>query len=230
MSTGWMTFVEVTCPVCDQVVQVPKVLYSRLRVVGRDTDFYTRYEGCEPNYYAAAVCQSCSYAASEPSFNNLDPRDAREFRALVGHRTLGVDVAGERDRDRAILCIRLALHWTEKRKLGPRWGLLGALYLRLAWIHRFHGDVNLEQDALRRALVGYKKCYEEEDSLPGKMTFVHLKYLIGELLFRTGELKESLSWYQLAMQDSGLAKDLSLSRQARDRYQVVKDTLDEAKA
>lgn len=225
MTSGWVAKVDVNCPVCGRVAHVPRVLYSRLRVLERDTDFYTRYEGCEPSYYSAVVCQHCSYAAPEASFSELDHRDATQFRAMVGDRTLSVDLTGERDRDRAILCTRLALFWTDRRRFGSRWGLTGALYLRLAWIHRYHGHAEPEQDAMHRATFAYKKCFEEEDVLPGKMTTGHLKYLIGELLLRSGEPREATGWFQLALQDEAMPKEPLLVRRVRDRFQSARDLL-----
>lgn len=207
---------RVTCPVCRQEIKVTRVKQSRLPLVKRHTDFYEEYKGVDPNYYYIWVCSHCGYAAPEHTFDRLSPRDREAVAGALNGRRLKVDLGGERDFDKALNSFKLALYCTGLRR-EPH-GLLGALYLRMAWLFRSRGGD--EQEFLQKALEHFSLSYEQERGSRENLSQDALCYLLGELNRRLGRYEEAVRWFSRVANDRSARP--ALVKMARDQWQEAK--------
>ena len=93
---------EVVCPVCKQKFQVTKVKARACKVKSRDSDFCVHYEGINPIFYDAWVCENCGYANHADKFGEITQREADILKNKLMPKWKKHSLAGERDVDAAI--------------------------------------------------------------------------------------------------------------------------------
>jgi len=76
---------------------------------------------------------------------------------------------------------------------------------------------------MKRAMDGYKEAYMREQTPIGNLTEVTLTYLIGELLRRTGQYEESLSYLSRVVSNPQAKNEKRILEMARDAWQEVRD-------
>ena len=103
--------------------------------------------------------------------------------------------------------------------IGSKSSRIAMNCLKLAWMYRLLGDVDLEQSFLKQALIGFNEAYFKEDfPLYGMDRFTTM-YLIGELHRRTGNDTEAL------LQFSNVITNPSASRKLKDLAITQKDLI-----
>lgn len=211
-----------SCPICENVFQTLKPKTSRLKVLKRDTDFCTVYEGFNPKLYHVSVCPNCGYAATESHMSSLRPAQQKEIREHVSSRWIHRDYGGLRTVDDAIICYKLALVIAEKAQFSSF--ELAILSLNLAWIYR--GEDNKEQEMrfLNTSKAQLIDAYAEENyGSSQEMTEGKVCYLIGELSRRTNDKKNAAIYMEMALRHADVLSDKSLLERARDQWILIKE-------
>lgn len=214
------------CPICDQNFKQAKVNWSRLQVESHDTDFYTRYHNFSPYPYTVWVCSNCGYAAPLQAFREITALERQAIKEGFAGRRPKDDFSGLRDLDLAVKAFKLALYTTRYRL--PRYGadlINGALWLRLAWLYRENDRPAEEMSCLREATEAYIAAYQGDVDLTGGMSRLKLKYLIGELKRRTGDLEDSRRWFSRVVGHPELSSEPAVAKLARQQWQLLRDQM-----
>jgi len=214
---------EVVCPVCKQKFQVTKVKARACKVKSRDSDFCVHYEGINPIFYDAWVCENCGYANHADKFGEITQREADILKNKLMPKWKKHSLAGERDVDAAIEAFKLVLISHDFR--GAKASEFAKVCLRIAWMYRYKGDNEEETRFIRHALEYYRQAYEKEPFPADKLDENTCEYLIGELSFRTGDYSEAVKWFSRLIGSEEARKKPALIEAAREQYQLVKEKL-----
>lgn len=219
--------VEKICPVCEQKIKVTKMRGQAVSV-RTDTDFYTQFEDLNPYYYAIFVCSNCGYAAHEDKFFTLLESGKHKLKQFLDGKEVKLDLSGPRNWDQAVTSHKLAIYYANL--IHQPASHIASLELRLAWLYREKERVEEEQAMLTRALEDYKNAYMKEQTPIGNLTEVALTYLIGELLRRTGQYDEALSYLSRVVGNPAAKNEKRILEMAREAWQTVRDLKKEGEA
>jgi uncharacterized protein (DUF2225 family) len=214
---------EVVCPVCSKKFNVTKVKSRACKVVKRDSDFCIHYEGINPIFYDAWVCENCGYAAQADKFLEISPREADKLKSELMPKWKKHSFGGERDIDKAIEAFKLVLisHQLRNAKSSE----LAKVCMRLAWLYRYKGDEEEESKFINFALKHYTDTFENERLPADKLDEQTCMYIIGELCSRTGRYEDAVKWFSRLISSEEARKKSALIEAARDQYQLVKEKL-----
>lgn len=212
---------KVECPICNMEFKSKKVRASRLRLIKRDEDFLSYYEGENPLKYNIFLCPNCGYAATEGKFNLITKEEKeiilKEITSKWNKRSYG----GKRTVDEAIITYKLALYigqLLDYKKID-----LGSLCLSLAWLYRIKGEENEE----RRFLTLTKDFYEEgfygESLIGTNMDELKLSYLIGEINRRLGEKDGAVKWFNTALSNPNINSNPMLEKMVREQWRLARE-------
>ncbi len=211
---------EKVCPICDNTFPAT-ITRSRLTMTSQDSDFCTYYKEVNPNYYAVWVCPQCGYAALDTYFQEQNPAAVEKIRTFLQGRTVNVNFGGIRTREQAIATYKLAIFYADlSNSLKSR---IGALYLRLAWLYRDGQQEAEEQAALDKARDYYEQAMLRERTPIGNMSQFTLEYLIGELLRRTGNLDQALSYMGKVAGDPLAKNEYKIWKMAKESWQQIRE-------
>ena len=129
---------EVVCPVCSKKINVTKVKSRACKVLKRDSDFCVHYEGINPIFYDAWVCENCGYASQADKFLDITHREADKLKAKLMTKWKKHSLDGERDIDTAIEAFKLVLISHQFRDVKS--SELAKVCIRIAWLYRYMGD------------------------------------------------------------------------------------------
>ena len=184
--------VEKICPVCEKSTRIVKTR-SRLNVLGRDEDGYTKYENFNPCYYTIWICEHCGFAADESTFtSNIPDRHLKILRNALLSGNIKISFTEERTLSNAVTSFRLALKYLEiiKGKSSKR-----AKYAhQLAWIFREAGDKVQETEFMTKAAEFYEDALATEHFPIGTLTDNAVTYIVAAIYYRLGEQKKTTSY------------------------------------
>ncbi|MGE5553615.1 MAG: DUF2225 domain-containing protein [Betaproteobacteria bacterium] len=210
-----------TCPVCEQRFTLTRVRTSACTVLKRDTDFRVQYSAIDPNLYSVWACPRCGYAASETTFEHLEPEERRRVREALAERPLPQGVEGERTPEGAIASYEQALYLGMIRKLSP--SNLAGLHLKLAWIYRGLGEVAKEREHLAEARDLYRQAFDHEHlGREGKMSETTVAYLVGELSRRLGDYATAITWFSRLVSDPRTKQEPQILNLAREQWYLAR--------
>lgn len=179
--------IELTCPICESFFRSQTVLATNA-FGGKRTDFHERAAGTQPLPYFIHMCSRCGYAGVERDFAaDVDPTD--RLRENVWCELMP---ALARELTSGSLKYEHAAKVAEWQRSDPRY--LGDLYLRAAWCCVDEDDVEAERYFRRKAAARFAEALNSYDIVPRHERAV-LTYLVGELLRRVGNRRESLQWF-----------------------------------
>ena len=212
--------VEKTCPICEQNFKLTKTRGQAISV-STDTDFCTHFKDLNPSYYSIWVCPHCGFAAHEERFFTLLENARLKLKKFLEGRKVNLDLSGVRSWDQAVTSYTVAMYYATMVHLPA--SHIASLELRLAWLYREKEMVSEETAMMKRAVDGYKEAYMREQTPIGNLTEVTLTYLIGELLRRTGQYEESLSYLSRVVGNPQAKNEKRILEMARDAWQEVRD-------
>lgn len=125
---------DIECPICNMEFTSKKVRISRLRLIKRDPDFLSYYQGENPLKYSIFVCPNCGYAATEGKFTSVNKEEKNIVLNKITSKWNKRSYSNKRTVDDAIIIYKLALYigqLLEYKKID-----LGSLCLSLAWLYR----------------------------------------------------------------------------------------------
>jgi uncharacterized protein (DUF2225 family) len=213
----------VTCPVCKQPVQVPRLRHGSYVVVSRDTDLHTWTNGINPIYYLGVVCPNCGYAALESQFTDTSAEELKKLvpflakKRVSGIRSLEID----RNWDDALYILTSVFEQYEVR--GADFYTLGHVAHNIAWLYREQHDEESELVWLKKALDYYLKAFEGSERLPDALGETGLEYLIADLYARLGNYNEALQWASRVVQMPKDRKKPLFDQLSRELWQELRD-------
>ena len=209
---------KVKCPVCKKQFITNKVRTSKLKLVERDADFLSYYEGENPLLYNVFVCPSCGYAALEDKFNRIRPREIDIIKNTISPKWNERDFSGKRTIEDAIEAYKLALLSGEILEYSKY--DLANICIRLTWLNRMKDDKEEEERFTSLARDLYKEAYSNESI---NMDEITLAYLVGELSRKIGEREEALNWINTALKSPNIKDNVALEKMVREQWQAVKE-------
>lgn len=211
------------CPNCGQEFNHPTVKTRYISLEKQDSDFCGYYSGINPIFYDVMVCKSCGYAYTKETSAPLSEGERASINTILSSwHTDGVQYSGLRTLEQAIKAYNLAILCQELRNAKD--SDKGSLYLRLGWLYRYAGQMANEEKALQRALEFLGKAYEREGSSDLKKE-LRLMYLMGDLSYRNGLLKDAVKWFQAVTQHPNVESYPVFSRMARSRWQDIREEI-----
>ena len=213
---------ELICPICSKKFKVTKVKSKAYKVDKRDTDFCIFYEGLNPIYYDAWVCESCGYAALSDKYMEITSKEIEILLKQLTPKWTKRSFEGERSLEAAIEAFKIVLYNYQLR--GVKSSEMAKVCMRLAWLYRLKDD-SREHDFIKFALKYYTETYEKENFPVDKLDENTCIYMIGELNRRTGNLNEAVKWFSRLISSQEARKNPILIEMARDQYQLAKDKM-----
>lgn len=218
----------VKCPVCEKNFEVAKLKIKGLRVIARDTDYCTHYEGLNPLFYDIWVCEHCGYAAQSEKYEEISGRDSKMIFEKLEPKWGKRKYNGERTVDVAIETYKLALLNLQIRQAKP--SEFARICLRIGWLYRFKEDTEKEMEFLKHAVKYYDDTYQREKFPVDKLDEYTCLYMIGELNRRIGNLDAAVIWLGRLLSLPNARKNPNLIEVAREQFQLVKDSLSKKEA
>lgn len=213
---------EVVCPVCSKKFNATKVKTKGCKVDKRDTDFCVYYEGHNPLFYDAWVCENCGYAAQADKFPDIPGREAEIILKKLALKWKKRSFAGERTVETALEAFKLVLLNHQLRTVKS--SELAKVCMRIAWLYRIKED-SRENDFIKFALKYYTETYEKERFPADKLDENTCMYMIGELNRRAGNNEEAVKWLSRLISSPDARRNPALIETARDQYQLVKEKM-----
>lgn len=210
---------QVYCPVCNEKFSTKKLRRSAMRVQSTDADFCVHYKSENPYFYALWVCRKCGYVEFENRFESISKAGADKIKKEVTPKWTPRDYGGKRDIAQAMQIYKLALYQAEL--LQKEYSHKAVLCLMIAWLYRYENDTASETRFMKSALELYAKSYSAEDFPIGGMDSAKLSYLIGELNRRCGNFRESIKWFDKAINDPNVKKSIHIKKKAREQWHIA---------
>ncbi|HHW71473.1 MAG TPA: DUF2225 domain-containing protein [Clostridiales bacterium] len=216
---------RVFCPLCQTSFNTTKVKTTKLRMIGRDTDFCTYYEDINPYFYEINVCPKCGFAFSDSHTGDILDEKREKFKEIVSSKWTGRDFSGVRSIEQAIETFKLAI--TSGEITGEKNSKLAGLCLRLSWLYRIKKEKEEELRFMRWSAKLYEEAYQWEDfSDENAMELGTVLYLLGELNYRLEEYEKASKWFNVAFANSSEIS-ASMMDVIRDRWQDIKEDIRE---
>ncbi len=212
--------VEKTCPICEKAFKLTKTRGQSIPVK-TDTDFCTHFNDINPYYYAIWVCSHCGFAAHEERFFTLLETQREKLKQFLAGRQVNLDLGDERTWEQAVTSHKLAIHYANLISMPA--SHIASLEMRLAWLYREKEMINEEQEMLRKAVDAYKAAFLKEKMPIGNLTEVTLTYLIGELLRRTGNIEEALTYLGRVVSNPQAKNEKRILDMAREAWHVARE-------
>ncbi|AEF94552.1 Protein of unknown function DUF2225 [Desulfotomaculum nigrificans CO-1-SRB] len=215
--------VQYTCPHCGKQFSHPEVKSKYIIMERQDSDFCSYYAAINPIYYDVLVCRFCGYSYTKETNVPLTDQEKAAIGAILANwHTEGYQYGGLRTLEQAINAYNLAILCQELRNAKD--SVKGSLFLRLAWLYRYQGNKEKETVCLQRALEFMIRAYERESGSELKKE-LRMMYIMGDLAYRLGDIKEAIKWFQAVTNHPGAARYPVYSRMARSRWQDLRQEL-----
>lgn len=212
-----------TCPCCASTVYSCAVRSRAQRVAGVEQDFYIQYEGHNPLYYAAIVCDACGYAFDEADREPLRPAVKEVVLPRLANQPR-CGYAGMRTLEKAIDAYQRVIYCQGIAERGA--AIRANSCLKLAWIYRGAGDREMESLWLKQARHFFLEVYEKGLSLGTKQE-LRLMYLLGEIHYRLEDYKQAVDWFSRITNHPEHKQFPQYARLARQRWQEIRYRLSE---
>lgn len=214
---------KINCPNCGQEFLHPEVKSKYIVLEKQDSDFCGYYSGINPIFYDVIVCKSCGFGFTKETSKPLTEAEKASINTILSSwHTDGQQYSGLRTLEQAIKAYNLAILCQELRNAKD--SVKGSLYMRLGWLYRYQGNKENEEKSLQRALEFMKKAYEKEASSDLKKE-LRLMYLVGDLSYRNGQLKDAVQWFQAVTQHPQVDDYPIFARMSRSRWQDIREEL-----
>ncbi len=211
---------EIKCPICNNNFSSKKLRMSACVVDKRDEDFCVYYKNYNPMYYEIFVCPHCGYAASENSFDSLTSVELNKIKEMLSGKTVTRSFCNERNISDAIDSFKLALFIANSR--DSKNSIIAGICLKLAWLYRVQKDEK-EIGFLKYSLENYSIAYDKEEMPIGNLDEISMQYLLGELSRRLKNFKDSVFWFNKAVNNPQRVTNPRIEKLAREQWIAVKE-------
>lgn len=193
---------KLECPVCGMDFTSRSIRAGKIRLVDSDTDLRPHYTKLDPIMYDVVLCSTCGYASLAKTFKEVKKPYVAKFKQDVSTQFIGKNYPEVYTYDDAIERYKMALlaaQYLDKSLLEKAY-----LCLKLSWLYRskrkeyFDQETKEIQTCMENERLFVDEAYEgfkwalRNETLP-KMGFdqMTIKYLVGELARRKGNLSEA---------------------------------------
>lgn len=183
----------IDCPICGKQIEVTKVRSKYVRLVSHDEDFCPHYEGLNPIFYEAWICNFCGYAAHSTVFSEATIHDRKCVLDEITPRWTSRSFAGERDIHQALDAFKIVLYNLQIR--GAHSLEFAKVCLRIAWLYRYTGEWVDEHRFLKFSYDYYRQAYTGEHLGVNKPDEYTLMFIIGELARRLDFNEDAMTWF-----------------------------------
>lgn len=181
------------CPICDRQIEVTKVRSKFVKLISQDEDFCRHYEGLNPIFYEAWICNFCGYAAHSTIFSEATYHDSKCVKEKISPKWTRRSFIGERDIHQALDAFKIVLYNLQVR--GAPSTEFAKVCLRIAWLYRYNGEWADECRFLKFAYDYYQQAYTGEHLGGNKPDEYTLMFIIGELARRLDFMEDAVSWF-----------------------------------
>lgn len=187
MASEYTFIVDKTCPICKQSTRVVK-LRAKIPAESIDEDFCTHYKKeFNPYFYHIWVCEHCGFAGDEKNFLGTMPKKHKEkIREILAEKKIRFEFMEERHMPEAVASYRLASLFADLR--GMSLFARAGIELRIAWLYRFSGEKEKENEYMQKALELYERSRMTEHYPQGSMTEYDVIYLMAAIAYRLGNM------------------------------------------
>jgi uncharacterized protein (DUF2225 family) len=205
------------CAVCEKTFSDHIVRKTKLKNTGTDTDLLARFADIDPNHYEVLFCPNCGYAALHSYFDKIVNVQRMRIKEKITPKFTPVEFVMPLSMEQVIQRYKQALLCATAMEAKVSQKAL--ICLKMAWVLRVAGVKELEMRFIKDALAGLKEAYTTERFPLGNMDESTAKYLIADLMRRTGDLTESMRWV------GELITSRSASPGLRDKADRLKDMI-----
>ncbi|MBS6063443.1 DUF2225 domain-containing protein [Criibacterium bergeronii] len=152
---------KMVCPNCHNEFETKSPFTSRLRVLEYKSDGHKIYKDCSPYYYEVSVCPFCGFAFTNRLNNPVYEEDVPKLLEYFKNVKNFSNYTGERTIQDAIRISKLAL--IIAKLMEEPHTLVGAQFLKTAWLYREIGDEKNELANLRLVKEHLTEAFESED-------------------------------------------------------------------
>ena len=212
---------NVRCPICDRQFKTKKVRISRLKLIKRDTDFLSHYEGENPLKYNIFVCPHCGYAAREDRYASIKDKHRKVILKEISSKWGGKDYGNSRTIHEATETYKLAIYigqLLDYKKIE-----LGLSSLNIAWLYRIEKNLEEERRFLKLSKIFLEEGYYNESLENTNMDQLRLCYLLGEISRRLEEREEALKWFNITLSNTKLKHKPIIEKMAREQWQLTRN-------
>lgn len=196
---------RLTCPVCEKEILFRTLKSGKIRLLKTDLDLRPTYDLINPIFYEIAVCNNCGFAGLKKTLETISDRKIGLIKKNISSKFVKRTYPDIYDHDIAIERYKLAI--LNAMVIGSKESEKGYLCLKLAWIYRDYLEENLdieedirkeylaeEENYLKCARNSFKDAYSNENMPFMGLDEITVKYLIGELSRRLGDIDEASRW------------------------------------
>ncbi len=218
-------FKEVECKACGAAQKVPRVKPSFLKVRSVEPDFHKNYALVNPLLYAVTVCNECNYGARNEDYDKQPLDYHKEIIDLaLAIKKSGKAVKFENGREvsyneavkKHLLAISFYKHFKPENP-----NIISGLYMHIAWMYRERGNVEKENEYLKKALDYYVKTFEKGVHIPEKIGVVGIMYLAGEINRMLGNNSEAINWFSRACQNDEIEAYPNIRNLTKDAWEKI---------
>lgn len=208
-----------TCPVCQKEFGSCTVRRSKLRQVGIDRDFRTRYKDIDPNLYDVVICSHCGYGALSNYFDRILSKQADWVKEQItpGYKHVEYDLPMKPIDALARYKHAVACAQATKAKASVK----SIIFLKMAWVCRSVGDVKNELAMINLSYTNLKEAFTTESFPLGNMDEHTAKYMLAEMARRLGDFDEA------SRMIGSILVSRTVSSSIKDKAQDMKDLIRE---
>ncbi|MEW6181696.1 MAG: DUF2225 domain-containing protein [Bacillota bacterium] len=214
-----------TCPFCETEFPSVEVKSKFIKVEKTDSDYCPHYRDVNPLFYEVRVCPRCGYAFTAEMPAVLSDRARTVLAARLSKLRTPLRFGGERDLNAATEAFRLAFYCLEA--IGGGNALLGKLYLKIAWLHRYAGEREEDREYSEKALFCLIESYRLEKSTDAASE-LKLLYLIAELSYRLENYNLAAQWFGRILNHPQRSTNPGIIKRTRDRWYDLREKLKNA--
>lgn len=219
LMTNYLYYKTFKCPVCNKDFMDILLRRSKLRSIGVDRDFRTRYHDIDPNLYEVTVCGHCGYAALHNYFDKILSKQGEWILEKItpNYRHVDHDIpftpASALARYKQALACAQAMEAKSSTK--------AVICLKMAWLYRDAKDEKGELTLIRLSYTALKDAFSNENFPLGSMDEPTTMYMIAEMARRLGEFDEALKMIGNVI--TSRATPVSIKNKAQDMKELIKD-------
>lgn len=212
------------CPICENSFTSKKIRSRFIKLVHTDTDFCPSYSPPENNpiYYQIFVCPKCGYSYQEDFSEYFPPKTKEDIIKKVCANWNPQDFSGKRTIEDAIITYKLAVYCATLKK--EKHVIIAGMYMKLAWLNRLLENKDQEQRFLKLAIQEYTETYSVQDYLGTPVSEVRVLYLLGELSWRTGNIKEAGLNFSRVIEQQKNTTEIKIVEMAKERWQEIRQS------
>jgi uncharacterized protein (DUF2225 family) len=210
---------KITCPVCNNSIELQVVRYTKLAIDKVDLDSRRHFVGFEPLWYSVQICSQCKYASLIEDFDKITEKAKSSIPQNLSELKYGIegDFTTKRTIDQVFTLYYLALHCIEGLNNKSQ---ESKLWLRLAWLYDDVAELELSKMASEKALILYKDLFQNSRSQTTVEQDQRMTMLLAELCVRNGLMTEAQQYFRDTIVHKGGNK--VMNETARDRMHDIR--------